>query len=259
MTLIHTETFGEGKSLVLVHGWAMHSGIWRKFARELAEHYQVTLVDLPGHGRSGAVWPFTLETVSKALVDAIPDTPHCCLGWSLGADVVLEVAHRFPDRVNSLILLAGTPCFVKKGLWPGMDGQVLDSFAESLKQDSLAALLRFLSLQVKDLVDQKAALEELKALVFESLAPDPQTLREGLDILKQADLRAEFADLKIPVAVILGQLDTLVPVAVAGKMQGLLPGINLTVIDRAGHVPFLSHQEAVVNAVCRFMEIVMES
>ena len=254
MTKIYTETFGKGKSIALVHGWAMHSGIWRLFARELAKSYQVTCIDLPGHGRSGVVTPFTLETVSKVLVDAVPDTPSCCLGWSLGAEVVLEIAHRFPERVNSLILLAGTPCFVKKGLWPGMDGQVLDSFAESLKQDSQTTLLRFLSLQVKDLVDQKTALQELKALVFESPKPDPQTLQEGLNILKQADLSAEFASLKIPVAVILGELDTLVPVAVAGKMQDLLPEIDLTVIERAGHVPFLSHQQAVVKAVCHFMD-----
>ena len=53
MTKIHTETYGLGKPIVLVHGWAMHSGIWRLFARELAKHYQVTLIDLPGHGRSG--------------------------------------------------------------------------------------------------------------------------------------------------------------------------------------------------------------
>jgi pimeloyl-[acyl-carrier protein] methyl ester esterase len=254
MTKIHTETFGNGKSIALVHGWAMHSGIWRNFARELAKHYRVTLIDLPGHGGSGAVTPFMLETVSKALVDAIPDVPGCWLGWSLGAEVVLEIAHRFPEWVNSLILLAGTPCFVQKDLWPGMDGRILDSFAESLKQDGQTTLLRFLSLQVKDLVDQKAALQELKALVFESQAPDPQTLQEGLNILKQADLRAEFAGLKMPVAVILGQLDTLIPVAVAGKMQGLLPGIDLTVIERAGHVPFLSHQQTVVKAVCLFMD-----
>ena len=88
MTKIYTEIFGSGKPIVLVHGWAMHSGIWRAFAQELATHYKVTLVDLPGHGRSVAMSPFTLESVSKALVDAMPDEPCCWLGWSLGAAVV---------------------------------------------------------------------------------------------------------------------------------------------------------------------------
>jgi pimeloyl-[acyl-carrier protein] methyl ester esterase len=254
MTLIHTETFGQGKPIVLVHGWAMHSGIWRNFARELAKHNQVALVDLPGHGRSAAATSFTLESVSKELVDAIADENSCWLGWSLGAEVVLEIAYRFPERINKLIILAGTPCFVQNSLWPGIDGQILDGFAESLHKDSQATLLRFLSLQIKGLVHQEAALQELKTLVFESEAPDPQILQEGLNILKQADLRAVFANLKIPVAVILGQQDTLVPVAVAEKMQALLPGVDLTVIGRAGHVPFLSHQEAVVKSICRFMD-----
>jgi pimeloyl-[acyl-carrier protein] methyl ester esterase len=254
MNLIHTETFGHGKPIVLVHGWAMHSGIWRAFAKELAKHYQVTLVDLPGHGHSEAVTPFTLETVSDALVDAVTDERCCWLGWSLGAAFVLEIARRFPERVDKLILLAGTPCFVKKPGWPGMDEQVLDSFAESLQQDSHATLLRFLSLHIKGIDNQKVILQELKTLVFEAPAPDQLTLQEGLVILKQTDLRHEFASIKVPFAIVLGQLDTLVPVAVAGKMQELLPEIDLTIIDRAGHVPFLSHQGVVISAIRHFMD-----
>lgn len=254
MTLIHTETFGQGKPIVLVHGWAMHSGIWRAFAQELATHYKVTLVDLPGHGRSEVLSPFTLETVSEALVDAIPDEPCCWLGWSLGGAFVLEIARRFPGYVNKIILLAGSPCFVSHASWPGMDEKVLDNFAMSLQQDTQATLLRFLSLQIKGLDDQNTALQALKTLVFETPPADPQTLREGLNILKETDLRAEVAQLKIPVAVILGRLDTLIPIAVTEGIQALLPSIDLTVIDRAGHVPFLSHQGAVVNAVCKFMD-----
>ena len=254
MTKIHTETFGAGKPIVLVHGWAMHSGIWRDFALELAKQYQVTLVDLPGHGLSEAASPFTLATASKTLVEAIPYKASCWLGWSLGAEIALEIAHRYPDRVDKLILLAGTPCFVRQDAWPGMEAKVLDSFADNLNQDSKATLLRFLSLQIKGIENSKASLQTLKNLVFESPAPNQQTLKEGLLILKQADLRAEFAKLTIPVAAILGQLDTLVPVAVAENLQALLPKIDLTVIARAGHLPFWAHQEAVVKAITRFME-----
>jgi pimeloyl-[acyl-carrier protein] methyl ester esterase len=254
MRLIHTETFGAGKPLVLVHGWAMHSGIWRNFALELAKHYQVTLVDLPGHGRSEAITPFTLETLSKALVNAIPYKTSCWLGWSLGAEVVLDIAHRFPERVNKLILLAGSPCFIRQDSWPGMDVQILDSFAESLKLDSQATLLKFLALQIQGLADQKAVLQELKTLVFDSPAPDAQTLQEGLVILKQSDLRDVFAQLKMPVDVILGELDTLIPVAVGAKMRDLLPEADLKIIPRAGHVPFLSHPVAVMDLVRQCMD-----
>jgi pimeloyl-[acyl-carrier protein] methyl ester esterase len=254
MTKIHTETFGSGKPITLVHGWSMHSGIWRSFANTLAKHYQVTLLDLPGHGSSENISPFTLETISQALVDAIENESSCWLGWSLGAEIVLEIAHRYPERVNKLVLLAGTPCFVKKSDWPGMDEQVLENFAASLQQDSQGTLLRFLALQIKGLDNQKSALQKIIPLVSESPAPNQHILEEGLAILKETDLRDTFANLKIPVAVILGQLDTLVPAIVSEKMLALLPEMALTVIDRAGHMSFLSHENAVVKAVCEFMD-----
>ena len=75
MTKIHLESFGAGKPIVLVHGWAMHSGIWRDFARQLARNYKVICVDLPGHGHSEKIDPFTLEHISDQLVEIIPPNP----------------------------------------------------------------------------------------------------------------------------------------------------------------------------------------
>ncbi|MBK8816286.1 MAG: pimeloyl-ACP methyl ester esterase BioH [Methylococcaceae bacterium] len=254
MTQLYTETFGEGKPIVMVHGWAMHSGIWRNFAKELSKTFRVTVVDLPGHGHSQPIYPFSLESVSRLLVEVIPDHHACWLGWSLGAEIVIEIASRFPERVSQLILLAGTPCFVGNDLWPGIQVKILDSFAESLSLDSQATLLRFLSLQIKGESNPKQALQELKKSIFEYPAPDQRTLLEGLEILKQSDLRQVFAEIKIPVAAILGELDTLVPVAAGENMQSLLPHMELATISRAGHAPFLSHQGELVEAICGFME-----
>jgi pimeloyl-[acyl-carrier protein] methyl ester esterase len=254
MTKFHTETFGEGKPIVMVHGWSMHGGIWRNFAKELSKTFRVTLVDLPGHGHSQPVNPFSLESVSRLLVEVIPDHQACWLGWSLGAEIVIEIANRFPERVSQLILLAGTPCFVGNDSWPGIQAKVLESFAESLNLDSQGTLLRFLSLQIKGESNPKQVLQDLKRSIFEYPAPDQRTLQEGLQILKQTDLRQAFAELKIPVAAVLGELDTLVPVAAGQKMQSLLPHMELATIPRAGHVPFLSHQSELVETICGFME-----
>lgn len=301
MTKIHLETFGQGKPIVLVHGWAMHTGIWREFAKQLADSYQVTCVDLPGHGRSEAIDPFTLERISDALVKIIPPSPPfpkggieqlpvfgkervkqssslekeknkpsppfvkggpggiCWLGWSLGATVVLDIAARYPEWVSSLILLAGNPSFPSSGVgepseWTGMDVRLLDDFAEHLNKNCQTTLLRFLSLQVNGLPNQKELLKSLKTAVFECDAPDQNTLQGGLDILKHADLRPVLSALNIPVSVILGGLDTLVPVAVGQKMQQLLPSLELNIIDRAGHVPFLSHSRETLAIISEFMD-----
>jgi pimeloyl-[acyl-carrier protein] methyl ester esterase len=315
---IHLETFGEGKPIALVHGWAMHTGIWREFARQLSQNYRVTCIDLPGHGRSEKIEPFTLERVGDELVAALPERS-CWLGWSLGATVALDIAGRYPEQVSSLVLLAGNPLFPSSGSrfyahlevgrnkpvrakartgvsgkqlanspetppratrldglipayvlagnssfpssdlgtqteWPGMSIRLLDDFAEHLNDDCQATLLRFLSLQVKGLPDHKALLKALKALVFECDAPDAETLQGGLEILKQADMRPVLSGLNIPVSVILGGLDTLVPVAVGQKMQQLSAGLELNIIDRAGHVPFLSHSFETLDIISKFMD-----
>ncbi len=263
MTKIHLETFGQGKPIVLVHGWAMHTGIWREFARKLALNYQVICVDLPGHGRSEAIDPFTLERISAELVNVIPEQSCCWLGWSLGATIVLDVAARYPERVSSLVLLAGNPAFTvgatgrspeTQTQWPGMDIRLLNDFAGHLNKNCQATLLRFLSLQVNGMPNQKALLKALKTSVFECDAPDKNTLQGGLGILKKADLRPVLSGLNIPVSVILGGLDTLVPVAVGQKIQQLLPSLELNIIDRAGHAPFLSHSRETVVIISRFME-----
>lgn len=252
MSTLYSETYGTGKPITLVHGWAMHSGIWRSFAQSLARHYQVTCVDLPSHGRSDKITPFTLENVSNTIINALPNESSCWLGWSLGATVALDIAHRYPERVNSLILLAGNPLFIRSEQWAGVKPSVLDSFAASLNADCQATLLRFLALQVNNLPNGKRLLKELKTAVMECDPPDYDSLQGGLNVLKHTDLRAALFKLNIPVSVILGDKDTLVPVAVAEKLS--IAGIQPMIIKGAGHVPFLSHSQQLLAIICRFMD-----
>jgi pimeloyl-[acyl-carrier protein] methyl ester esterase len=254
MINLHQQTFGTGKSIVLVHGWAMHSGIWHDFAMQLAQHYQVTCIDLPGHGHSDNLDNFTLERVADALVDAVADEQSCWLGWSLGATVVLDIANRYPERVNSLILLAGNPHFTCVEQWPGMKVELLEAFAEQLTLDAPATLLRFLSLQVAQLPDYKTLVRTLKAAIMARAMPNQDTLQGGLAILKQADLRSALAEVEVPTLVLLGTLDTLVPIAVGEAMPAIAPAIQVVVIDKAGHVPFLSHPQIVLETITNFMD-----
>lgn len=254
MIRLHTKAMGRGETIVMVHGWAMHSGIWLNFAETLAKEFRVIIVDLPGHGFSSPVVPFSLETVANSLAESINETPCCWLGWSLGAEIVVYLASRYPKRVNRAILLAGTPCFIKNGEWPGVRAEVLDGFVENLAQDTQGTLLKFLSLQIKGEANPKKALFDLKQSIIQRPAPDNRSLMEALDVLKNSDLRPELTDLAVPVAAILGELDTLVPVSAGDQLKKLVPSLELTIIPRAGHAPFLSHAKEIVGAVKQFME-----
>lgn len=249
MSGIHREIIGRGRPLVMIHGWAMHSGIWRDFARQLAEHRQVICLDLPGHGRSAMVEPFDLPTVSAALFDAIPVNRFDVLGWSLGATVALDMAARCPERVQSLLMLAGNPRFVKSADWPGVRPEVLDGFASLLGEDARLTLQRFLGLQVQGLADGRQLLQQLRLAVQECDAPALDALQGGLRILKNSDLRATLAGLRCPITVLQGDRDTLIPRQTGYAMQALNPHIQCHTLENAGHVPFLTHARQLADIV----------
>ena len=55
MSALHVEVRGSGPDLVLLHGWALHGGMWGPWLDHLATHRRLHVIDLPGHGHSA--WP----------------------------------------------------------------------------------------------------------------------------------------------------------------------------------------------------------
>ncbi len=227
----------------------MHTGVWRDFAKQLGRYYQVVCVDLPGHGRSESIEPFSLERISEALINVLPIEPFNLLGWSLGATVAMDMAERFPERVKSLIVLAGNPQFVKTQDWPGVKSETLEGFAELLKSDVQQTLIRFLALQVNGLAHGKSLLQQLKKSILEVPSPSQQILQSGLDILKNTDKREFVASNVLPVNLILGDKDTLVPADSAQAVKQLNPNIHYQIMPSAGHAPFLSHTEELISKI----------
>ena len=246
MSKLHYQILGTGEPLVMLHGWAMHSGIWQSFAERLAEHYQVICIDLPGHGYSEPLAENSLAAITGALLEVIPVSQFKLLGWSLGAILAIDLAARAKDRVTGLMLLAANPCFVANETWPGVDAAVLEAFAGQLALDVRQTLWHFLALQVTGLDNAKRLLVQLRQLLESRPFADPLALQAGLAILECGDVRFQLRDLSCPVVVILGGQDKLVPVAVADAYKHLHPAIEIRVLQQAGHVAFLSDPDQVL-------------
>ncbi len=251
---IHKEVYGTGEPIVLLHGWAMHTGIWRNFAQKLAQNYQVICLDLPSHGRSDELPRFELPLISEQLIKVFPQEACTVLGWSLGVTIALDLKRRFPTRIKALALLAGNPCFVKRENWAGMELKLLHRFTDNLMIDCQLTLLRFLSLQILGLANYKTLVKTLKIALQETPAPEQSVLEQGLTILKETDLRAVVSESDCPLLLILGDRDTLVPVAIGEQMKALQPKLFLHILKKAGHVPFLSHQDELLAILITFME-----
>lgn len=245
---LHCETMGSGPDLALLHGWAMHSGIWRDIAERLATRYRVTLIDLPGHGHSPAMTgPVSLEAIADDVAAVLPGRG-AVLGWSLGGLIALTLALQMPGSVARLVLVGSTPQFMSGPGWPhGLDAAVLDDFAARLCRDPKTAIHRFLALQVRGSTDERQTLARLKTALSQAPAPCTQALDNGLDLLRSASLRTVLPTLMLPVTLIHGTRDVLTPFPAAVELANALPQAQLHPIDGAGHSPFLSHADTFLD------------
>ncbi len=245
-----TETRGSGLDLVLLHGWGLSSAIWGDFADRLAERYRVTLIDLPGLGRSASAGDMSLDATVRALLDAAPECAHW-LGWSLGGQLALAVAEQAPERVKSLSLIAANPCFVARDGWScAMAPEVFNAFVESLAENEAKTLQRFAALQTGG---SATARDELKRLKSVMALAEPQALASALMLL-ESDLRPALAGLNCPAQLILGAEDQLVPQTLAAEARALNARLNAQVLEQSAHLPFISHADAVLASIQRQLD-----
>lgn len=242
MTLYY-ERAGHGPDIVLVHGWGLHGGVWSELARDLSARYRVTVVDLPGHGRSRTIASsaFTAESLAEEIGRILPGLA-IWLGWSLGGLAALAAARHTPHAVAKLVLVGATPKFVQAPDWDcALAPEVLDGFAQELETDTRAALTRFLSLQLGDGEAERVTLRRLRAELFRYGEPERTALRAGLRLLKETDLLGALSGIEAPTLVLHGGRDRLAPSGAGEYLAANLKRARLVRIDAAGHIPFLSH------------------
>jgi pimeloyl-[acyl-carrier protein] methyl ester esterase len=248
------ERIGRGPDLALLHGWGLHGGIWGPIRASLAERFALHIVDLPGHGFSRNVRADSLVEMANSVGNLLPKGCHIC-GWSLGGQVAIQIAALDSAPARKLILAATTPCFIKRPDWDaGIAPEVLDDFAARLKIGYRKTLLNFLGLQVLNDAHAQSILHALRDQLFERGEPHPDVLSTGLAILRSSDLRAAIPPLRHAALVIHGERDTLTPPSAGRWLADHLPGARHIPFERCAHIPFLSHPQRFVQALCLFAD-----
>lgn len=250
---LHRDTAGTGRELVLLHGWGMNLAVWESLRADLATHYRLTVIELPGHGASPACAVADPAIWAAACLSAAPPRAHW-IGWSLGGQLALQAALQAPERVVGLSLIATTPRFVTAADWDcAMPRSTFTDFAAALSDDPKATVLRFLSLQVRGDEYARAVLKQLREELRLRPAAGEQGLQQGLDLLLNTDLRARLPDIACAQQWLFGERDTLVPRALASWLRAQLPAAHVDVIAGAGHAPLLSHPQ---QCLCSLREAI---
>lgn len=256
---LHIQTVGQGPDLVLLHGWAMNSGYFEPVVETLARNFRVHLVDIPGHGKNRE-YPqlYSVENLAKEILNTVAPVLNAkaiWLGWSLGGCIATWLAKHCSEKVMALILVASNPRFVQEANWSyGIEDKVLQDFSTSLMNEFEKTLLRFLSLQIRGAKNERELLRQLRKQMQQSVAPDNEVLKGGLEVLRNFDGRDLLSQLNMPVLMMAGEKDTLVPVKAIEHAAELSDVVQLSVWRATGHAPFLSDPERFTNEIKTFAD-----
>ena len=247
-------TRGGGPRVVLVHGFTQTGRSFDAIAEELASSYEVTTVDLPGHGRNGSVHVADLGEAADLLGSAGGRATY--VGYSLGGRLCLTLALSAPDLIERLVLVGAT-------------AGIEDEIERSERADDDDALAERLERGAPDGLDLEAFLEQwLAGPLFSHLSPDARGLearRENTTAGLAMALRAlstgrqppswkQLYRLAMPVLVLAGENDTRY-VALSDRLaQAIGPNARAATIADVGHAAPFEAPAAFIALLESFLE-----
>jgi pyruvate dehydrogenase E2 component (dihydrolipoamide acetyltransferase) len=235
-----------GTPLLLLHGYGADMASWMFNQAALAEGRPVHALDLPGHGGSAKdVGEGSLQALAAtvlAYMDAAAIPKAHLVGHSLGAAIALEITNVSPDRVAALTLIAPA------GFGTEVSGEFIEGFQAESRSKKLRPVLEML---VADpgLISADMVEDVLKFKRLDGAQAALKTIAEAnfSGSTQRIDLRDRLAGLTIPVQVIWGDSDRILP---AKHAEGLPPNVKVTRIAAAGHIPHMEKANE-VNALIK--------
>ncbi len=212
---LRVRTVGTGpEAFVLVHGIGVSARYFEPLAAELARHGTVHLVDLPGYGwlpePERALDLVELGQMVHHAMEELGIGPAVLVGHSMGCQVIAELALLHPEAATALVLLAPTTNRRERNPWKQGWRLFQDAFREPLAVDAI--------------------------VVADYLRCGPRWYFAALPAMLYQKLEDRIARVRVPVRIIRGSRDPIVPLSWCRELAEALPGTTVDNIDGEGHV-----------------------
>lgn len=229
----------EQQCLVFLHGWRVDSKIWLSFLKDFSiERTSIYLIDLPGFGGSEAPRrPFNTTDYAKTIshfINKLRLSNITLIGHSVGGRIAIKLGSEKEFRKIVLVDSAGLIPNKKQV-------KILNSISKLVRPLFKLPVLRSLRLLIYKLIGA------------EDYIKTPHLTPTFLNIISE-DLRPILKHILSPTKIIWGVDDKETPLEMGKIMQTEIPHAELTVINNAGHFPFLDQPEKFRTALLKALE-----
>jgi pimeloyl-ACP methyl ester carboxylesterase len=255
----HQYRGGEGEPLVLIHGIGSSWRVWKPVIKRLEQRHEVLAVSLPGYGDSP---PLDEEPTVPALTGAVEreldaigwDTPHI-VGNSMGGWITAELAAR--GRARSGVAIDPAGLFTPKELHYSRRSlrrsyklaRLAAPIADRITANRVGRTLAFGQVQSRG---WRNDLEE-SAYAIRALANSPSFLKTIDWIERNHAMPVGLDQIDCPFLVVWGTWDLLLPVRQAKRWERIVPGCEVQLLPRLGHVPMGDDPETVAGVIEEFV------
>lgn len=228
---INYEISGQGKDVLVLHGWGANINVMRPITSFLSNYFRVVSLDFPGFGLSqepATPWSvYDYAEFTQKFINAIGLNCPVLIGHSFGGRVIICLAGKMGLDVSKIILVDSAGIKPKKSL------------KYYFKVYTFKAVKNILKLPLfghnSDKLIEKAR-QKFGSADYKNVSG---VMRQTMVKVVNEDLTQFLPDIRVPTLLIWGENDTATPLRDAKIMEKLIPDSGLVVLKNAGHFSFI--------------------
>jgi pimeloyl-ACP methyl ester carboxylesterase len=258
---LHVTDVGEGKPVVLIHGWPLSDAMYEyQYADLIGKGFRVIGITLRGYGLSdkpyGAYNYDVFADDIKVVLDKLKIEDATLGGFSMGgATVIHYVARHNAAHVSKLVLFgAAAPVWTKRadfnyGLWTKDDVNGLIALNNTNRPqllDNFGKIFPATETSVSPGIGQWLGTIQYQASAY--------AMGQSLATLSDSDLRGDLKKITIPTAIFHGKLDKICSYDLAEQMHALIPNSVLIPFEKSGHALFVEETAKFNSELVKFAQ-----
>ena len=264
-TMLYHKDWGEGRPVVLIHGWPLSGDTFDDLGIALAERgFRAIIPDRRGFGRSDQPWnghdyDTYADDIAAVLEHCGIAEPVSLVGFSMGGgEVARFLTKQGKDRVSAAVLISSiVPYMLQTDDNPnGVPQAIFDQMTDGMKKDRAGFMTSF----AKDFfgqgfIDRPVSQGVLDDFWRQAMMAGQRSTLAAAKAFASTDFRPDLKSFAVPTLVIHGTADKTVPIDATGRVVAdQVPGAKLIEYDGSAHGLFATDKERLIEDVCAFLE-----